>query len=129
MTPIHSFFCLHFLIRGVDNYMQTIAEQIGAIIRTLRKEKGLTQQTLADEIGSSFSYIGRVERGEGNVTIETIIKIAAALNIGFFELMSLGGKQDNETILALHALFLNKSEKEHRKALNILKEVFDDDKF
>ncbi|MGW8444473.1 helix-turn-helix domain-containing protein [Paenibacillus sp. S33] len=109
--------------------MQTIAEQIGAIIRTLRKEKGLTQQSLADEIDSSFSYIGRVERGESNVTIETIIKIAAALNIGFFELMSLGGKQDNETILALHALLLNKSEKEHRKALNILKEVFDEDKF
>ncbi|SDE03553.1 Helix-turn-helix [Paenibacillus sp. CF095] len=106
---------------------QTIAEQIGVIIRKLRTEQGLTQQALADEIGSSFSFVGRVERGESNVTLETIIKISNALKIEFFDLMSLGKKQDSEDILAIHALLLKRSEKEQRKALNILKEVFDRD--
>ncbi|WP_246310820.1 helix-turn-helix domain-containing protein [Paenibacillus xylanilyticus] len=31
-------------------------------------------QSLADEIGSSFSFVDRVERGESNITIETITK-------------------------------------------------------
>jgi transcriptional regulator with XRE-family HTH domain len=106
---------------------QTIAEQIGSIIRKLRTEKGLTQQALAaDEIGSSFSFVGRVERGESNITLETIIKISSALNIEFFELMSLGRRQDSEDIMEIHALLLKRSEKEQRKALNILKEVFDE---
>lgn len=105
---------------------QTIAEQIGAIVRKLRTEQGLTQQAIADEIGSSFSFVGRVERGESNITIETIIKISNALNIEFFEFMSLGRRQDSEDIMAIHALLLKRSEKEQRKALNILKEVFDE---
>ncbi|MEK4061585.1 MULTISPECIES: helix-turn-helix domain-containing protein [Paenibacillus] len=105
---------------------QTIAEQIGAIVRKLRTEKSLTQQEIADEIGSSFSFVGRVERGESNITIETIIKISTALNIEFFELMNLGSKQESEDIMAIHALLLKRSAKEQKKALNILKEVFDE---
>ncbi|WP_246310812.1 hypothetical protein [Paenibacillus xylanilyticus] len=53
-------------------------------------------------------------------------KIATSLNIDFFELFSLGKRQDNEDIVAIHALLLKRSEKEQRKALNILKEVFDE---
>ncbi|TKH45109.1 helix-turn-helix transcriptional regulator [Paenibacillus sp. FSL R10-2782] len=106
--------------------IQTIAERIGIVVRELRKGQGLTQQELADEIGTSFSYIGRVERGESNVTIETITKITNALNIEFFDFMSLGKKQENEVILAINALLLKQDEQSHKKALNILKEVFDE---
>ncbi|APO42992.1 hypothetical protein BS614_02200 [Paenibacillus xylanexedens] len=62
---------------------QTMAVQIVAIIRKLRTEQRLTQQALADEIGSSFSFVGRVERGESNVTLETIIKIWNVLKLSF----------------------------------------------
>lgn len=55
--------------------------QFGRRIKTLRKERGLTQENLADLIEVDRSYMGFVERGERNPTLDKIARIAKALKV------------------------------------------------
>ena len=54
---------------------------VGANIRAVRRQRGLTQEELAQMAGLSTMSIRRYERGERIVTDETVMKIAEALNI------------------------------------------------
>ncbi len=53
----------------------------GTILRDRRKELKLTQQQLADKIGTARSYIARVEHGAADIQLSTLGRIAAALNM------------------------------------------------
>lgn len=53
--------------------------KIGKRIQLLRKQKGLSQEELAYNAGVARTYMGRVERGEQNISIQNLIKIAMAL--------------------------------------------------
>jgi transcriptional regulator with XRE-family HTH domain len=55
-------------------------------VRELRKEKGLSQEALALTCDLDRTYIGGVERGERNVSLLNIQKIADALGISAREL-------------------------------------------
>lgn len=61
-------------------------KKFGQHIQRLRRERGLTQEDLADLISIDRSYMGFVERGERNLTFAKIIKIAKALNMSLSEL-------------------------------------------
>lgn len=54
---------------------------LGKTIRTARLEAGLSQEALADEAGIDRSYIGGIERGEHNVALINLVKIASALEM------------------------------------------------
>lgn len=58
----------------------------GKKVKELRKQKGLSQEALALLCDLDRSYIGGVERGERNVSLINIYKIADALNISIKEL-------------------------------------------
>lgn len=66
--------------------MADIKKSLGLRIRQLRMAKGLTQEQLADLSGISRQYIGDVERGERNIAIVNIEKIARALGVTLREL-------------------------------------------
>lgn len=55
-------------------------ELVQAIIRH-RLRKGLTQSQLAEKVGTRQPVISRLERGEGNPSLETLQRIAGALNV------------------------------------------------
>lgn len=59
--------------------MSNIAVLIGENIRMLRKNRGLSQEQLALRADINASYMGQVERGEKNPTIDVLSKIALAL--------------------------------------------------
>ena len=63
-----------------------IIEAFGDRLRTLRKERELSQEALADLAGLDRSYVGGVERGERNVSLINIKKFADALGISIAEL-------------------------------------------
>jgi len=53
----------------------------GLKLRQIRKQKKLTQEKLAYKAGLHPNYIGMIERGERNVSLKNIYKIAGALDI------------------------------------------------
>jgi transcriptional regulator with XRE-family HTH domain len=53
--------------------------KFGKTIRRLRLEKGWTQEVLADRARLHPTYIGGIERGERNVGLDNIIRLARAL--------------------------------------------------
>jgi len=55
--------------------------RIGENIRKLRTENELSQEKLAEKVEVDRSYIGFLERGQKNPTINTLYKIAKALNV------------------------------------------------
>ncbi|MEN5146393.1 helix-turn-helix domain-containing protein [Brevundimonas diminuta] len=54
---------------------------VGANIRRLRKERGLSQEALAGEAGLAMRHLGRIERGEGNPTVAILGKLAEVLDV------------------------------------------------
>jgi len=61
--------------------VKAILETFGARVRELRKQAKLSQEELADEAELDRSYIGGVERGQRNVSLVNIHKIARALKV------------------------------------------------
>ena len=59
----------------------TIAKTIGERLRIYRVQKGWSQEVLAEYAKLHPTYIGQLERGEKNATLESISKIAAALDV------------------------------------------------
>lgn len=57
-------------------------------LKEYRKEKGLSQEELANICDLHRTYIGSVERGERNISIDNMEKIAIALEIDIKELLS-----------------------------------------
>lgn len=60
---------------------QKILIEFGKVVRDFRREKGLSQEALADIAGLHRTYIGMIERAEKNITLLNIEKIANALEI------------------------------------------------
>lgn len=57
-------------------------------LRKLRADRSLSQEALADLAGVHRNYLGGIERGERNVGIDNLEKLAGALDISLAELLS-----------------------------------------
>ena len=67
-------------------FENNIKKIFGARVRALRTEKGWSQEDFAFECGLHRTYIGAVERGERNISLENIKKIASTFRIDIAEL-------------------------------------------
>jgi len=54
---------------------------LGEAIRVARTERGFSQEDFARSASLDRSYYGAIERGEFNVTVDTLVKIAAGLGV------------------------------------------------
>jgi len=58
-----------------------VLRQLGGKVRSLRHERGLTQQSLAESLDLSVAYVSLIERGGRNPPYTTVIAIAHALGV------------------------------------------------
>ncbi|WP_120430885.1 helix-turn-helix domain-containing protein [Acinetobacter baylyi] len=68
-------------------FMSELTIQFGQLVRKYRKERNMSQEQLALLCNMDRSYLGRIERGEVNPTLEKIYDLARALNIDIKELL------------------------------------------
>lgn len=54
---------------------------LGARVRDLRRSRGLTQENLAEELGVSPRYLAGIERGERNLTLDSVDVLADQLGV------------------------------------------------
>ena len=57
-----------------------VAQRVGQAIRTRRRQTGASQDSFADRIGMHRAYFSAIERGEKNVTLVTLRRIADGLD-------------------------------------------------
>ncbi len=60
--------------------MESLAKALGSRIRAQRKTSRISQDALALACNIDRSYMGRIERGEVNITVEKLYRIASLLN-------------------------------------------------
>ena len=67
------------------------ARALGEAIRAARREQGFVQEAFAAHVGLDRSYYGAIERGEFNITLNTLLKIAGGLGIRASSLLRRAG--------------------------------------
>lgn len=69
---------------------------VAANIRRHRQTVGLSQEALADTCGLHRTYIGAIERGERNITVNTLARVAESLGCSVIDLLSGDVQKGNE---------------------------------
>lgn len=106
--------------------MSDIAKTLGQRIRNYRVEKGLSQEKLAELSGCHHTYVGQIERGEKNATIESIEKISSALNVSLstlFEKIGSGNDEARNIPLECYEFVSSKTKDEQESIYRILLEI------
>lgn len=111
--------------------MDSLVKLVGSNIKEIRKLKKLTQEELAEKCGLQTSYLAGVERGDRNITIQTLEKIIEGLEetpskIFNFDTLNFNNKyfEKKELNMILLNLIEDKNEAEIRLILTIANEVF-----
>lgn len=73
------------------NRQDPVLVALGEAIRRIRLSKDISQEKLALLAEVDRSYVGRVERGDNNVAVLTLARLAGALDISISELMQKAG--------------------------------------
>ncbi|MDE6593701.1 MAG: helix-turn-helix domain-containing protein [Oscillospiraceae bacterium] len=68
--------------------------KIGANIRELRRSQKITQEKLAEKANLSVRYISNIEKSDKHISLETLIKLASALNVTADRILR--GNQEND---------------------------------
>lgn len=106
--------------------MSDIAKIVGQRIRNYRLAQGLSQEKLAELSGCHPTYIGQLERGYKNATLESIEKVAFALRVSLSELFEKLGTQtsfERNIPLECYELLASKTPAEQEQLYRILLEV------
>lgn len=65
----------------MEHTTKQCAVALGQAVRRARKAKNLSQEAFADACELDRSYIGQVERGEKNLSLESVLRIAKGLGL------------------------------------------------
>ncbi|BCS88178.1 helix-turn-helix domain-containing protein [Pseudodesulfovibrio sediminis] len=90
--------------------MSALKVRLGKRIRELRTAQNLSQDKLAERVGISGKYLGEVERGEGNVSVEKLEKITVALDVTIGSLLDNAHMEDRSDLIKDIGGMLDKAE-------------------
>ncbi|MGG1555649.1 helix-turn-helix domain-containing protein [Paenibacillus ferrarius] len=107
--------------------MSHFYQEVGENIRFYRQLRKITQAELGARTKFDQSYVGKIERGEINVSLETVEKIADSLQINPNQLFEKRLPKTNDTervhLEKINLLLAGKSSKELRHIQRIIKEI------
>ncbi|WP_291756956.1 helix-turn-helix transcriptional regulator [Brevundimonas sp.] len=66
----------------------SLAQIFGRNVRRIRMSRGVTLEALAHDVGLAYSYVGQIERGGRNPTLDVVERLATALKVSSIELLS-----------------------------------------
>ena len=89
-----------------ERAVKHVRKNLGERLRAVRKERGLTQERLGRRAGLSGKFVGEVERGEKSISVDSLYRIAVALEVSLRELTNVstavpGPRAEVEQLLAL----------------------------
>jgi len=79
-----------------------IKQLLGARIKEIRLKKGITQETLSEQVDINHKYLSSIERGKENPTLNTLIGLAQALDVNldeFFELVEVEDPDNRKDLI------------------------------
>ena len=106
--------------------MGEIHAKLGKRIKELRRAKEWSQEKLGSMAGIHFTYIGSLERGERNISLENIEKLAKALGVSVRNLFKFDESVGKEIDFSdITELLKDKSPKDLKLAKRIIKAMFE----
>lgn len=106
--------------------MTDIVKTVGDRIRMYRQKAGISQNDLGDLAGLHNTYIGQIERGEKNVSLEAIDKIIKALGLpyeAFFAKMNHAETESHDIASECYDVVLGMDVKQQRLTLEIIRNI------
>ncbi|MCM3412653.1 helix-turn-helix domain-containing protein [Metabacillus litoralis] len=104
-----------------------LVKSLGERIRYLRKQKNLSQEQLGELADIHTNYVGAIERGEKNITIESLIKVSRGLGVTLEELLRyiepMNDKEDG--LHKIIQLLTNRSKDDHALVLKLIETIFE----
>lgn len=98
---------------------------LGKRIKEERMKLNLTQETLAEDVDLTTAYIGQIERGERNLTLENLVKVSNRLGVSVDYLLSDSLLIETDTsIISISQLLNGRTLREKELAISILKTLF-----
>lgn len=107
--------------------MSAIAKTVGQRLRYRRQELGYSQDTVSEKAGLHPTYIGQLERGEKNATIESIEKICIALDYPMEKLFEKIIITDEKETIAnqCYELIISQPSQDQTRLLTVLKTIIE----
>jgi transcriptional regulator with XRE-family HTH domain len=98
--------------------------RLGRRIREERLKLGLTQARLAEDVDISEAYVGQIERGERNLALDTLVRLANRLGVSIDYLLkdSVDDTDDN-IVNQFRQLIANKSMEHKQLVIDVIKTI------
>ena len=72
---------------ATDKSQQAVCSRVARILRQEREKRGLSMNLVAERAGLSQQMVSYVEREMRNPTLETLLRIAAAMEVDFLDIL------------------------------------------
>ena len=97
---------------------------LGKRIRTLRRINDLSQEELAEKANMSGKYVGEIERGQANITVDILEKISTALDVEISELFDFQHEMNRQELMPkIHALLKEADDQNLQIIFRIVKSI------
>ncbi|MDC0764929.1 helix-turn-helix transcriptional regulator [Brevibacillus sp. AG] len=111
--------------------MELVLQHVGKMIREIRKAQGLSQEQLAERVGTKHTDIGKLERGERNVTLKTLVRVASSLGIEIHKLFEYDiqskSSEKEYLISMINKTLVNLPNSDLKKVLTILNVIYNEE--
>lgn len=102
-----------------------LIQKLGERIRFLRRAKNLSQEQLGELSNLHTNYIGAIERGEKNISLESLVKVSKGLDVTLDELFRfLEPMNESDDLQKIVDLLSNRSSDDQHLAFKLLVEIF-----